>query len=310
MARWLSAWDWGLRPAVVAICIGAVGLAGCGKKPAGEAAEAAASAPTDASTTGTSGEKAQGAAETVWPDDRLHQHFAQAARQGEDPPEGCERPADETVTGKSVGKLYSEVQRLWDTIEFTTAAGKRIEYTAILETDLGPIEIALNAEAAPNHCRNFIALARAGYYDGLSFDRILHQQSADNPADKLDRVEAGCPLGPERPGLDHLGYWLRAELDDAKNPKLPHDEGTVGSLSGGEEDSDGVCFYITLNKAPFLDGNFSAFGKVVHGLDVVHKIHGQPVIVEDEDPDDSHRPEKPVVIRKVTIQTREAEETR
>ena len=86
---------------------------------------------------------------------RLHQSFLQATRK--DPPPD-QRPPDVTRTGKSVGKLYGEVVRLWDGIRFARPDGTRIHYRAVLDTELGEIEIALDADRAPNHVRNFIAL--------------------------------------------------------------------------------------------------------------------------------------------------------
>src|SRR5262245_19999513 len=68
-------------------------------------------------------------------DPRLNQTFDQATRQ--DPPPSAPRPPDTTLTNKSVGKLYTDVVRLWKDIPFVTAEGRRVEYTATLETDLG-----------------------------------------------------------------------------------------------------------------------------------------------------------------------------
>src|SRR5436190_2110369 len=82
---------------------------------------------------------------------------------------------------KPAFKLLASVQQLWDEIRFTTPDGKRIDYTAVLETDFGPIEIALRPDVAPNHVRSFVALVRAGYYDGMRFDHIHHEVSADAP---------------------------------------------------------------------------------------------------------------------------------
>ena len=85
--------------------------------------------------------------------------------------------------------------------------------------------------------------------------------------------------------------------------------GVVGACRGEEADSAATRFYITLDKAPFLDGNFTLFGKVVQGLDVARRIYAQPVVAEDKDRDGARRPEKPVVIRRVTIHAKELEAT-
>jgi cyclophilin family peptidyl-prolyl cis-trans isomerase len=108
-------------------------------------------------------------------------------------------------------------------------------------------------------------------------------------------VEAGCPLGTGEPGIGHLGYWLKPEF----NAELKHDEGTVGACLTGDSDKAGCRFYVTLTKAPVMDGNFTIFAKVTDGLDVLRTIVRQPR------PDGALRPNRPTVIRTVTIETRE-----
>jgi peptidylprolyl isomerase len=230
-------------------------------------------------------------------DPRMEQSFAEATRA--EPPVDGQRPPDLTLTGKSVGKLYTEVVRLWDTIRFTSKDGKPICYTAVLDTELGPIEIALRPDLAPNQVRNFVALARAGYYDGLVFERTVHAKSEEQPEVEVAVLEGGCPLGTGDLGVGSIGYWLKPEFS-----KEAHVEGTVSACHGEEPDTAACRFYITLNKAPFLDGNFTVFGKVSQGLDVARKIFWLPVRNDPEYPE-GDRPEKPVVIRKVTIRSSE-----
>jgi peptidyl-prolyl cis-trans isomerase B (cyclophilin B) len=227
-------------------------------------------------------------------DPRWHQPFSTATHQ--DPPADSFPPPDTTLAGKSTGKLYNEVVRTWDTIRFTTDAGKRLHYRAVLETDAGTIEIALRPDWAPNHVRNFVALAQVGYYDGLLFERIVHEED-DEGKTVVDAVEAGCPLGTGKLGYGSIGYWLRDEL----NPQAVHEEGTVGACRSFEPDTAACRFYITLGKAPTLDGNFAAFGRVTRGMDVVRTLFQQPVRRDDDDPELRERPVKPAVIRRVVI---------
>jgi peptidyl-prolyl cis-trans isomerase B (cyclophilin B) len=236
--------------------------------------------------------------------DRLHQSFADATRNGDNPPGEENRPPDVTMTDKPTFKILQEVQKRWDDIRFTNASGKPIHYSATLETAFGSIEIELRPELAPNHVRNFVALAQAGYYEKLLFDRIRHEEStvANDPSPlKLDLVEAGCPVGSGDPASGSVGYWLKPEFSEHEK----HVEGTVGACRGFEPDSAGTRFYITLNKsAGNLDGNYTVFGRVKSGLDVVRKIAEQPVVVDDSEPNSpSRRPEKPILIQKVTIHT-------
>ena len=215
----------------------------------------------------------------------------------EECPEEQQPPPDRTLNGLSTGKLRVEVQRQWERIVLTTPAGMKLAYSATLDTEFGPVAIALLPEIAPNHVRNFVALARTGYYDGLVFEQVVQQEGEGGPEAKLELVEAGCPLGTGEPGIGHLGYWLKPEFSES----VKHEAGTVGACLSGGEDTAACRFYITLSKAPVMDGNFTVFGKVTHGLDVIRTIAKQPR------PDGSPRPNQPAVIRKVTIQTREVE---
>jgi peptidyl-prolyl cis-trans isomerase B (cyclophilin B) len=220
-----------------------------------------------------------------------------AAAVTEDSPDEQMPPPDQTLNGLSTGKVRLAVQQLWDQVAFTTPAGKKLAYTAVVDTEFGTVKIALRPDVAPNHVRNFVALARAGFYDGLVFERVIEQQG-DLPESKLDLVEAGCPLGTGEPGIGHLGYWLSPEFGETLQK---HEAGTVGACLNGAADTAGCRFYVTLSSAPAMDGNFTVFGKVTTGLDVVRTIAKQPR------PDGSPRPDKPAVIRKVTIQTREVD---
>jgi peptidylprolyl isomerase len=262
----------------------------------GDRTAAAPSGPSKPSsgTFGVSGVPAAG--------DPLHQSFRDAVRSGDDPPAECNRPPDRTVTGKPVFKILKQVQTDWDGIRFVSPAGKVLAYTAILDTDEGVIEIALRPDLAPNHVRNFVALARAGYYDGLSFERMRHEAFEEDGPKLLDSVEAGCPLGTGEAGNGSIGYWLRPEF--VPSERATHEEGTVGACRGFETDTAACRFYITLSKSPWLDGNYTVFGKVTRGLDTARKIFTRKPVSEDEN-NAVRRPEKPVTIRSVKIEVRE-----
>ena len=261
------------------VMLSALALAGCGK---------GTPAPDDAPAASQSSKL----------DPRLHQPFTLATVS--DLPDMI--PPERTLTGKSVGKLYEQVVKMWDQVPLMSPHGKPLAYTAILETELGLIEIELWGELAPNHVRNFVALAKVGYYDGLVFERIIHQQADNDPSAKLEMIEGGCPAGNGGPNLGSIGYWLQPEFND----KVRHEEGTIGACRGEQPDSAACRFYITLTKAPVLDGERTVFGKVKRGLDVARRICSQPLLNAPEYPDPT-RPEKPIVIRKVTIQVKEVE---
>jgi cyclophilin family peptidyl-prolyl cis-trans isomerase len=287
MADYGKRWKW-----AAAIFLAGILIAGCNRKNGGQPQAEASDEPA-ADQKG--GDEARPKAPV---EPRFRQPFAEATRA--EPPPDC-RPPDTTLTGKSTGHLFAEVKGAWDSIPLVDDDGKLIPYRATLETKLGSIEITLRPDLAPNHVRNFIALARAGYYDGLLFEQIVRQQDPDQPEIHLDIIEAGCPTGTGEAGFDSLGsigYWLKDEF----KPEAEHEEGTVGACHGIEADTAACRFYITLCKAPQLNGNFTVFGKVTKGLDVVRTISLQPVRIEEQDTDGYHKPDKPVVIDKVTIQ--------
>jgi cyclophilin family peptidyl-prolyl cis-trans isomerase len=229
---------------------------------------------------------------------RLHQSFAEATLA--DQPD--QYLPETTLAGKSVGKLYEAVMGRWGRIAFLNSNGQKLAYTATLETELGIVAIDLWPDVAPNHVRNFVALAQSGYFDGLVFERIIRDQSHAEPKSKLELIEGGCPTGKGHPGYGSIGYWLRPEF--SKN--VHHEEGTVGACLDEDPNTAACRFYITLSKAPAMDGERTIFGKVSRGLDVVRRIATQPVVNSPEYPQ-GDRPERPVVIRKVTIQVSRAD---
>jgi peptidyl-prolyl cis-trans isomerase B (cyclophilin B) len=214
-----------------------------------------------------------------------------------EPPDGEKRPPDRTFAGKNVAALFEEiagqegVPGLWDKIALTTPDGKYRRCTAHLKTDLGTIEIELFPDAAPNHVRNFIALAQAGYYDGLPFHRTLSQKVEGQT---LAYLEGGCPLGTGEFGVGSLGYWLKPEIA----PHLTHEEGTLGAVRGESVESAACKFYITLTRSPGMDGSYTVFGRITKGLDIAHTINKRPVV---EEGDLSDRPREPVIVREVTV---------
>jgi peptidyl-prolyl cis-trans isomerase B (cyclophilin B) len=213
-----------------------------------------------------------------------------------EPPDGEKRPPDRTAAGKNVAALFEAIAGqegapgLWDRIALTTPDGQCIRYAARITTGLGTIEIELYSDAAPNHVRNFIALARAGYYDGLSFHRAVRQQVE---GEMLALLEGGCPLGTGEFGIGSIGYWLGPEISS----RLSHGVGTVGAVHGEALESAACKFYVSLSKAPGMDGGYTIFGKITKGLDIAQAIHKRPV----ESGEMSERPVEPVVIRQVTI---------
>ncbi len=232
------------------------------------------------------------------PEDPQHQSFAKAIRA--QPPANA-LPPHKTLTGKSVGKIFTEVEKLWPEIRFTDGQGRKLQYQARIETDLGVLELELLPEIAPNHVRSFVALAKVGYYDGLRFENRIGAPTTPPP----HLIEAGSPEGDGKE-LASVGYWLNSEIPMKNDkPAIHHETGVVGAGRGPEPDSDGCRFYISLSAAPALDGEYTIFGRVTRGLDVAQRIFELPV--HDAQADAAFL--KPPTIRKVTISTQALEKS-
>jgi cyclophilin family peptidyl-prolyl cis-trans isomerase len=134
---------------------------------------------------------------------------------------------------------------------------------AFLFTRKGKIEIHLNIVEAPLTVSSFLDLARRGFYDGLDFHRV----------EPGFVVQGGCPRGDGNGGP---GYTLRCEIG-----QRPYGRAAVGMALSGK-DTGGSQFFITLSPEPHLDGNYTLFGVVVSGMDVVDKLQPGDVIEKVE----------------------------
>jgi peptidyl-prolyl cis-trans isomerase B (cyclophilin B) len=205
-------------------------------------------------------------------------------------PPGELQPPNLTHTGKSTIAIFEVIANgLWDKTTIAGADGKRIKYQAIINTDLGAIHIDLRGDVAPNHVRNFVCLAKSGYYDGMSFYYSLNREVEGT---RIAYIESGCPKGTGEDGHGSIGYWLRPEFSD----KLSHEEGVIGACLRQTPETAACRFYITAAAMPQMDGEFTAFGKVTKGLDIVQAINKRPVDMFD-------RPAQPVTIKSVAIVT-------
>lgn len=131
------------------------------------------------------------------------------------------------------------------------------EEIAVITTSRGVIKFKFYPKDAPNHVASFIELARAGFYDGTKFHRV-EPGFVIQGGDPYSKTGAG-PVGTGGPG-----YSLKAEFNDR-----PHIEGTVAMARSQSPDSAGSQFYICLAPASFLDGQYTVFGQVIEGMDVV-----------------------------------------
>jgi cyclophilin family peptidyl-prolyl cis-trans isomerase len=215
-----------------------------------------------------------------------------------DPDSKLQIPPETTIAGKSTADLLTAVEAEWAKVTLTGKNGEPAKYTVQFDTRLGPVVIALDAQLAPMHVRNFVALARAGYYDGLCFERIVRQQSSAASNNKLLLVEAGCPFGTgDHPEQSHLGYWLKPEISE----KSKHVPGSVGMcLVDGNPDTGACRFYVALEPHANMDGVFSVFGRVTKGLEHLFHLASQP-IRDGESYENGAKPVEPLRIERVTV---------
>ena len=149
--------------------------------------------------------------------------------------------------------------------------------TAVFQTNMGDFEVKLATDYAPKTSENFIKLAKQGYYDGLTFHRVI-----DN-----FMIQGGCPKGD---GTGGPGYKIKDEFSS----KLLHDGPGVISMANAGPNTGGSQFFITLRECSWLNGKHAVFGRVTKGMDVVFKIGKVKTGPMD-------KPVKPVVIKKITI---------
>ena len=132
---------------------------------------------------------------------------------------------------------------------------------AIIETEKGNIVLELFEKEAPNTVDNFVKLINKGFYNGLTFHRVL-----DN-----FMVQGGCPNGT---GTGGPGYSIKCEI----NPKK-HRTGTLSMAHAGKN-TGGSQFFITHAPQPHLDGVHTVFGQVKEGMDVVNKIRQNDIMTK------------------------------
>jgi peptidyl-prolyl cis-trans isomerase B (cyclophilin B) len=137
----------------------------------------------------------------------------------------------------------------------------------VIETRFGEIEIELLDDKAPGHVKNFLELAKKGVYDGTTFHRVIPGFM----------IQGGDPKtkDPSSPRSAHgtggPGYTIQAEFNDTS-----HKRGVVSMARATDPNSAGSQFFICVADSTFLDRQYSAFGRVLRGIEVADKIVGSP----------------------------------
>jgi len=146
----------------------------------------------------------------------------------------------------------------------------------VVDTSLGVIKIQLLPDKAPKTCANFITLAKKGFYNNLSFHRVIPDFM----------IQGGCPKGD---GTGDPGYKIPAEFNDTR-----HVAGVVSMARAADPNSAGSQFFICVATCTWLDGQYTAFGNVIEGQEVANAISKVP-----RGPND--RPATRVAINSVTV---------
>lgn len=137
---------------------------------------------------------------------------------------------------------------------------------AIIKTKFGEMELVLFPELAPKHVESFVKLVKSGFYNGTIFHRVIPgfmiQGGDPNTKDPTKKSQYGMG-GP--------GYTLPAEFN-----KIRHERGILSAARTADPNSAGSQFFIMVDKAPHLDGQYTVFGEVVRGMEVADKIVAQP----------------------------------
>ena len=150
--------------------------------------------------------------------------------------------------------------------------------------DGGVMKAELYPEIAPNTVNNFISLVKKGFYDGVIFHRVISGFM----------IQGGDPLGK---GVGGPGYSIKGEFTANRFPNnLMHERGVLSMARTMAPNSAGSQFFIMHEDSPHLDGQYAAFGKVIEGTEVVHRICSVRTDYND-------KPRIPQVMKKVTVET-------
>ena len=167
----------------------------------------------------------------------------------------------------------------------SSEANKSLPLATISVEGYGVIEAELYPEIAPNTVNNFIDLSNKGFYNNLTFHRII----------KDFMIQGGDPKGD---GTGGPGYSIEGEFtSNGFANSLKHTKGVLSMARSQDPNSAGSQFFIMTKEASHLDGEYAAFGKVISGLDVLEKIENVKTAAKD-------KPKEDVVIKSISVDTK------
>jgi cyclophilin family peptidyl-prolyl cis-trans isomerase len=188
-------------------------------------------------------------------------------------------------------RLHSIAPLLFPLFAWCQPSAPPADLEAVVTTGLGTFRFEFAPDKAPKHVQQFLTLARQGYYDGSAFFRVV--------ANGI--IQGGDPLLKNPQTARNLWGSGGLNLLAGETSDLKHERGVVSTVRiPNKPGSDGAQFFVCLFPQPALDGQFSAFGRITEGIDVVEKISQVPVGADG-------MTEKPVRITKVTIEKKKVE---
>lgn len=181
----------------------------------------------------------------------------------------------ETASSESSGKVDEDIK----------ISNEDLPIATIIIKGYGTVKAELYPNIAENTVKNFISLANSGFYDGLTFHRIIENFM----------IQGGDPDGD---GTGGPNYSIKGEFKaNGIENSLKHEDGVLSMARSSSYNSGGSQFFIMNSTASYLDGNYAAFGKVIEGMDIIYEI-------SKVNTDSNDRPLEDVVIESITVDTK------
>ena len=255
------------RKLLAALCVTAVSaslLAGCGSSD-----KADDSTKTEETTTEETSDKENASTDETSADseETVSEEEAEKAGFSDGTDDTDSKSADKTDTdSKTEDSKDESTEVLLDTSEELTGT----HHAEIVVKDYGTIDVELDADTAPITVTNFVKLAQEGFYDGLTFHRIMDGFM----------IQGGDPNGDGTGGSDEN---IKGEFsNNGVENDISHTRGTISMARASDPDSGSSQFFIVQSDSTFLDGDYAGFGHVTDGMDIVDKI------CEDSKPTDNN----------------------
>jgi peptidyl-prolyl cis-trans isomerase B (cyclophilin B) len=190
------------------------------------------------------------------------------------------------ATGGLVAILWLLFQALYQP-QPEDLMSKEVQEVAVLKTSVGTMVVEFWADVAPKTVENFKTLSKKGFYDGTAFHRIIKGFMVQG-GDPLSKDEKSTAVGTGGPG-----HTVKAEFNDRH-----HERGVLSMARSSHPDSAGSQFFICHGDAGFLDRQYTGFGKVIKGDDVLEKIATTPTIAANGE---NSKPKVRIVVESITI---------